>query len=329
MSLPKLLYIGHGFHRKTGSSRFLLDLLQPHFVVAVLWDDSWQAGGAPLTAEQINSHAPDLILCMQALPKRAVLRRLHCRRLFWAPMRDAISLQPAPWRRLRPSGLRLISFCREAHDYCIAAGLESHAVQFWPPPPETAPPIVDEPLRIFFWMRRGNPGWPTLKALLGDARPERIVLRTVADPGETLALPSDAERAEYRIELLPDWLEKADYLRLLGSCNTFMAPRLLEGIGLSFLDAMALGQAVIAPDRATMNEYVRHGGNGWLYDPANPQPLDFSDLAAVRAQARRDVADGHARWCASLPALIGYLSDPAENRASLVWRLQRMLLGRG
>lgn len=185
---------------------------------------------------------------------------------------------------MKPSGLRLLSFCREAHDYCTAAGLESLNVQYWPQPgPVMA--FADEPLRLFFWMRRGMPGWPTLKALLGDTRPEAIVLRTVADPGETLALPSEAERAEYRIEQVPDWLEKADYLRLLGRCNAFMAPRLLEGIGLSFLDAMALGQAVIAPDQATMNEYVRHGING-------------------------------------------YLSDPAENPASLAWRLQRMLLAR-
>ena len=328
MSLPTLLFVGHSFHQQTGSSRFFLDLLREHFAVTLIWDDSWKAGGTPLSAERLNGHACELILFWQALPKRAVMRRLHCRRLFWAPMRDGISLTPKPWRRLKPSGLRLISFCREAHDYCTAAGLESHAVQYWPTPLEAPTPITEEPLRLFFWMRRGAPGWPTLKALLGNTRPERIVLRTVADPGETLVLPSDAERAEYRIEQVPDWLEKADYLRLLGSCNAFMAPRLLEGIGLSFLDAMALGQAVIAPDRATMNEYLRHDENGWLYDPDAPQALDFSKLRQLREQVRRDVAEGHARWQAGLPALIGYLSDPAENRASLAWRLQQMLLAR-
>lgn len=327
MSLPKLLYIGHSHHRQTGSTRFLLDILAQHFAVNVIWDDSWTPGGTPLTAERINGHAPDLILFLQSLPKRAVLRRLHCRRLFWAPMRDGISLQPAPWRRLKPSGLRLISFCREAHDYCSAAGLESLAVQYWPAPPETPPAIADEPLRLFFWMRRGTPGWPTLKALLGDHRPERIVLRTVADPGETLALPTEAERAEYRIEQVPDWLDKAYYLRLLGSCNAFMAPRLLEGIGLSVLDAMALGQAVIAPDRATMNEYLRHGENGWLYNPDAPTPLDFSALRQLREQALRDVVTGHARWRASVPALISYLDDGRPNAAAWSWRLSRLLLG--
>ncbi|MBA4284316.1 MAG: hypothetical protein C0434_02135 [Xanthomonadaceae bacterium] len=327
MSLPRLLFVGHGFHQKTGSSGFLLELLREHFAVTVVWDDSWKPGGAALNAATLNAHGADLILFFQSLPKRAVLRRLRCRRLFWAPMRDGIRLAPGPWRRLRPSGLRLISFCREAHDYCTAAGFESQALQYWPTPLDDAPAIVDEPLRLFFWMRRGTPGWPTLKALLGDARPERIVLRTVADPGETLALPSAAERAEYRIEQVPDWLEKADYLRLLGSCNTFMAPRLLEGIGLSFLDAMALGQAVIAPDRATMNEYFRDGENGWLYDPDAPQPLDFSKLRAIREQARRDVAAGRARWLAGLPGLISYLDDGRPNAASWSWRLSRLLLG--
>lgn len=327
MSLPKLLFVGHSFHQQTGSSRFFIDLLQQHFAVTVVWDDGWKADGTPLSADALNAHAADLTLFWQALPKRAVLRRLRCRRLFWAPMRDGIRLTPGPWRRLKPSGLRLISFCREAHDYCTAAGLESHALQYWPAPLNAPAPITEKPLRLFFWMRRGTPGWPTLKALLGTTRPERIVLRTVADPGETLSLPSDAERAEYRIEQVPDWLEKADYLRLLGSCNAFMAPRLLEGIGLSFLDAMALGQAVIAPDRATMNEYIRHGENGWLYDPEAPQQLDFSNLRTLREQALRDVAAGHARWLASLPALISVLDDSRPNAAAWSWRLSRLLLG--
>lgn len=328
MSAPKLLFVGHSFHQQTGSSRFFIDLLREHFALTTVWDDSWQPGGTAPSAAQLNSHGADLMLFWQSLPKRAVLRRLHCRRLFWAPMRDGISLLPGPWRRLKPSGLRLISFCSEAHDYCSAAGMESHAVQYWPAPLDDPQPIADEPLSIFFWMRRGAPGWPTLKALLGDHRPARIVLRTAADPGETLVLPTDAECAEYRIERVSEWLDRPAYLRLLASCNAFMAPRLLEGIGLSVLDAMALGQAVIAPDRATMNEYIRHGDNGWLYDPDAPRPLDFTGLRAIRERARRDLTDGHARWQASLPGLIGYLSDPADNRASLLWRLQRLLLAR-
>lgn len=62
MSLPKLLYVGHSFHQQTGSSRFFLDLLQQHFAVEIIWDDSWKPGGTALTADRLNSRAADLIL---------------------------------------------------------------------------------------------------------------------------------------------------------------------------------------------------------------------------------------------------------------------------
>lgn len=325
MSRPKLLFVGHGYHLKTGSSAFFVDLLRRHFEVVTVWDGSWDGSTGPLDAPQLNGHGADLVVFFQVLPRRRVLQKLDCRRLFWVPMRDGVSLKPGPWRRLRPSGLRLVSFCAEMHRYAVGHGLASLPVEYWPPLPP-APAIADDaPLHILFWMRRGNLGWPTLKALLGETRPARIVIRASADPGETLQLPDEADCREYRIERVDRWLEKADYEALLQGCNVYVAPRLQEGIGLSFLEAMALGQAVIAPDRATMNEYLRHGGNGWLFDPERPRPLDFSQVPALRRAARADAERGRAQWLAAEPALAAWLADPAPQRPSWWWRLARWL----
>ena len=57
-----------------------------------------------------------------------------------------------------------------------------------------------------------------------------------------------------------------EYADLLGSCGLFAAPRRKEGIGLSFLDAMARGAFVLGYDSPTMNEYIRHAETGWLFN---------------------------------------------------------------
>jgi glycosyltransferase involved in cell wall biosynthesis len=322
----RLVFVGHSHHRQTSSSRFFIELLEPHFDLQIIWNEDWKPEAPRLDAGAINGLEPDVVLFWQLLPRRSVLSQIRCARLVWAPMRDGVSLKPAPWQRLRPTGMRILSFCLELHEYAITQGLHSHLVRYWPVPTAAPATIVDdEPLRLLFWVRRAELGWPTLKALLGDARPERVLLRTVADPGQQLALPDAIDQARYRVEQVPDWLEPAGYRALLARSNVFVAPRMSEGIGMSFLEAMALGQAVIAPDRATMNEYVRDGINGWLYDPAAPRPLDFSRLAELRRGALAEVSCGRKHWEAQRAGLVDWLGDPAENDSSPWWRLRRRL----
>lgn len=58
----------------------------------------------------------------------------------------------------------------------------------------------------------------------------------------------------------------------------YFAPRKYEGIGMSFLEAMASGRCVIAPDYPTMNEYIKNGETGYLYNFKRPQKIKFDDI---------------------------------------------------
>lgn len=328
---PVLLYVGHSYHRRTASTGFLLDLLREHFELSILWNESWEPGSPPLTAAVINANRADAVLFFQLLPERNVLAQLDCRRIFWAPMRDNIQHKWRRWRWLRPSGIRLVNFCRQSHEFFSRYGFESHYVQYWQPPAATAlrsRPAGNVPLRIFFWIRQKKIGWPLLKILLGEVRPEKILLRASADPGEDIDLPTPEEIASYRIELITGWLEKPRYLELFESCTVFIAPRMLEGIGQTFLEAMSRGLAVVAAGAPTMNEYLQHGVNGYLYDQRKPGPIDFSRLGEVGAQAGRDAAAGHARWIAAQAALVAFIKDSDENNTSWWWRLRRRWLRR-
>ena len=83
---------------------------------------------------------------------------------------------------------------------------------------------------------------------------------------------------------------------------------------MSFLETMSLGLCVVAVDRPTMNEYIRNGENGLLYDPANPQPLDFSEVQRLGSAARESCVRGNAAWIASGPVIREFLARPAKVR---------------
>jgi len=319
--MQRLLFVDHSYHAKTLATQFLQDLLAARFAVDVLWDESW-AGGDKVSAEALDAGSHDAIVFFQILPRVRTLKRLRCQNLTWVPMRDGLWYGSRELQRLGGGPVKVLNFCREAHDFFLSHGHRSLGVQYWPEPAPASPPRGRETPRLFFWPRRREIGWPTLKALLGDFRPEGIVLRYATDPGHELPEPDEADIREYRIEIVRGWLEHAEYHRLLTGCDVFVAPRPLEGIGQSVLEAMRHGMAVIAPDAPTMNEYVSHGRSGWLYPLSAPLPLDFRDWAARGAAARADVAQGRVRWLAEQAGIADFVATPA--RADLRWRLRRL-----
>lgn len=318
------MYAGHSHHVKTGSTKFLIDLLATRFEVTTIADESWLPGKAPLDAARINALEPDAVVFFQLILSRPELRKLACRNITWIPMHDGVRYRSTRYWRYAGAGLKALHFSATTERFFARYRYDNFAVQyFWPPlPPVDA--TAEKP-DLFFWVRRSEPGWETLKRLLGDFRPRRIVMRHAPDPGYQSPRPSEADIAAYHIELHTDWLEHAAYRALLQSCQLFMAPRLLEGIGQATNEAMSMGQCVIAPDAATMNEYVRHGETGLLYDPANPQPLDFSRWRELGAAARASAVAGRERWLAAEGALLDFIARAPARGETLIWRLARQL----
>ncbi len=316
----------HSYHAKTGSNRFLQALLEQRFEVTLLQDESWQLGAPPLLAEAIDAHDPTCVLFFQQLPGRKQLRALRCSNLTWAPMHDGIDYGGSGWKKLVVSGLKVLNFCDFGQRHFSALGFDCLPLRYYPEASEFPPARFDDSaLDIFFWTRRSALGWPVLKQLLGNQRPRRIVLRNAPDPGETPALPTAAEIAEYHIEVHSGWLAAPDYAQLLQSCNLLMAPRLMEGIGMTMLEAMARGMAVIAVDAPTMNEYLVHGQTGYLYAPDAPTPINLDQAEKVGARARQQVVAGREAWIKSVPEMLDFITRPCRRPASWRWNTRKLL----
>ena len=91
---------------------------------------------------------------------------------------------------------------------------------------------------------------------------------------------------------------QADLHALLKNARVLIVPSLWYEIGpLTILEAFACGTPVIASNLGSMAERVRHGYNGLLFRPGNPQDLARQvrwafdhpeELRAMRANARRE-----------------------------------------
>lgn len=74
---------------------------------------------------------------------------------------------------------------------------------------------------------------------------------------------------------------------LLGASDLFVLSSLWEGLGLVFLEAMAVGLPVVATSVSAVPEVVTHGKTGWLVPPKEPKSLAEALIEALDHPAER------------------------------------------
>lgn len=315
--MARIAYVDHSYHRTTRSTTFLPDLLARHgHEVQFFWDEAWQ-GGRPVAWDEVRSH--DVVIMFQSYcPPADRHFRLSHPNVIYIPMLDQFGIWQGPVFNLTAfwepfQGSKILNFSNALHCMATSFGLASHFVRYYQPLPERLP----EPrsgLHGFFWLRREEQlPWRVIRQLIGGARFDSLHLHLATDPGTPAAEPPSAEDIATHNITTSTWFEnKQDLVDVMERANVFFAPRLEEGIGQSFLEAMVRGQCVVAPNHGTMNEYIVHGVNGLLYDAGSPRPLDFSMAARLGQQARQGAVAGRLEWERSEDALVRFILAPSE-----------------
>ncbi len=120
--------------------------------------------------------------------------------------------------------------------------------------------------------------------------------------------------------------------------DVYVYPALLDGIGLTVPEALACGLPVVATDNAPMNEFVKHGENGWCIPPhefrgrsdgyywaeahctvaaikaALQQCVDVEDDLPRFRQAARTSAETQLNWTANSATMVRQFRDIADRR---------------
>jgi hypothetical protein len=320
--MATIAYIDHPFHQKTQSTHFLPELLERQgHEVRVLYHDGDKSAGADCwnkakecDAVILFQHYPDIGLrrFASAHPNVTYIPMLD---QFgqWSPERRSLGLFWEPFR-----GCKILNFSRTLHDITEADGLATRCFTYYPNADPQVAGSRAKGLRGFFWLRRDNQlPWGTIRQLLGNTVFDSFHLHIAPDPGfPDPALPDEDDIQRFNITT-SSWLpDKSQFRELLEGANVYFAPRREEGIGLSFLEAMAMGQCVVAADRPTMNEYVEHGVNGLLYNPDSPRPLDFTEAQKQGNNALQKVVAGRSAWLADNDDLVDFILTPPRASAA-------------
>jgi hypothetical protein len=193
-------------------------------------------------------------------------------RLVWLPMWDHTRKYSQGWWNALPKSLRIVAFSNAVANRAKAAGLPTLRLRYFKRPSAFENARWKDGRVLMYWNRTGMVGPRFLDKFCAALRVDRFFFRSQIDPripkGAAYTLPGRLGRTT--VEELPAFMPNAEYLRTLGEANMFIAPRLYEGVGLAFLEALAQGCAVFGFDAPTMNEYIASGEDGYLLPPFMP-----------------------------------------------------------
>lgn len=312
--MQRLLFSANSFHLNvTKSSLFFVDLLRKHFEVDVVPHKDLFSKIAPSAYDYlvIWQHAFDpRIITASRIPK-----------IMYVPMYDDMPPEPY-WSRLANQGVSVLCFSRKVKTVVDAWKARSLFVQYFTQPADRAIQ-VKLPLKVFFWPRTASIQPGTLKNWLKKWPIKHWHFHGLEH------LPRDFGREEVT---LSRWFSsRKEYLHYLAQFDVFVAPRRSEGIGLSFLESLGLGQIVVGWDDATMNEYLEHGRTGFLISSPLNSLEPPENLQAVSELAYQSACSGYRQWQSLEPNIIDFIRQspalirrhtPVYFRETLKYRLR-------
>ena len=315
----KICFVGHRFHERTGSTKFLQSILSELGEVTTLAsspDDDRMADDAIVVEYLTNRY--DLWVFLQTEYIAARLVPLGLRNAVLVPMYDGAWARPDDFFR-QFVNCRFLSFSRALHTRLQRLDQRSASFEYWPAPlPPIERPSERASWSAFFWERKplDVPNARTVAQQCRALEIKKLHIHAAPDfPAEAMSAHGYRNRDNLAgVSLTTStWFESADEFRTVSGQPLFhFAPRLYEGIGMTMLEAMARGQIVVAPDRPTANEYIGHMSSGILYDPDRPTDLpELTEPEAMElsAAARKRVERGHAAWEADRERLVSFLLD--------------------
>jgi hypothetical protein len=175
-------------------------------------------------------------------------------------------------------------------------GLSSRNLQYAPNPKDFPLVSWESGARAYFWERLPQElDERAVTALLKATGISKPTTRLLGDARFYSDNPLEKERA------VRSWQSQGSYLETLAKHNVFVAPRRFEGIGMAFLEAMAMGMCVVAENQSTANEYILSGENGILYGGGRahlfaPAPASLSELERMGKAARESIGQIHRNW---------------------------------
>lgn len=303
--MKKVLFLDIAYHSKTKSSLFLIELLKEYYIVDVYYYESRVA--VINNMDRVLDKEYDFLVCWQAMPEDYVLAQLNYKAGIFFPMYDnTIGMTDDNWIKFKD--FMIINFSKTLHNYLSEKGFYSRYIQYFPVVQDVQ--VWGEKDSIFFWQRVRQIDINLIMKICTNLNLRRIHLHKALDPGHCF-VEADSKYS-YDVEYSTWFDKKENMLNLIIQSAYYAAPRVYEGIGMSFLEAMALGRCVIAPDYPTMNEYIIDGETGLLYDFDHPSLLAMMDVRKIQKNVYEYMSEGYLKWVKNKYCIIDWMEERLE-----------------
>lgn len=177
-------------------------------------------------------------------------------------------------------------------------------------------------LRVFFWRRTPEIDIVQLAKILKSIGCSKLILKDYPDPSVKQLNDHVLQKARDIMDIeLDDWHETWEKsTRALLQYDIYIAPRVCEGIGMSFLEAMSLSLCTIAFDAPTMSEYIEDGFNGILFnsldDMSSIKRVANSNIYNIRSNQFKRLESEHLSWSNSLNSFRKFMESYSEQFAA-------------
>ena len=306
-----MIYIGHDYHLKTKSTRFLIDIFKEKYEVDEATYDMEKRQFSILECCQGKKYDV-LVLFQMPVPSTELKSKFRYKKAAYFPMYDGTGEAPDSfWADYKD--FNIVNFSSTLHNRLIKMGFSSYYIQYYPKPVDNIE--WGNKKSAFFWHRTNYITINTVAGLVRQLDLEHIHLHIAEDPGIEDVQP-DKEVSEHFHITTSQWFNaKEDMLEEIKKSSYYIAPRLYEGIGMSFLEAMAMGRCVVAANHPTMNEYICNGENGLLYDYGEQRIINPDDVRILQEKAYKNIVNGYAAWERDKHNILDWLE--AETKADI------------
>jgi len=322
----KIAFIEAIFHQQTKSSEFFKELLSKKHEIKVMLDNSYLKGDL-LNIDTINKENFDVIIFWQFIKVPTQIEKITCKNIIWIPMYDGEIVKKLKYLRnygYASLNLKIISFSSALTNIFKRNGFKNILEVKYFPKPNIDRIEKKESLNILFWQRTEIINWGIVRKLIDGNNINKLIIKNNPDVGHVFnILPTEEEFKKYKIEIINEWLDKEKYNQILKKTDIFIEPRLYEGIGMGFLDAMSCGIPVISPNEPTMNEYITHMNNGYLYNYNHPKNIDLRNINTVKENLKKYMEDNYSKWANSEEKIYGFIKqdNKSKNRLNLIYTI--------
>ena len=321
----KIAFLDHSYHKKTKSTSFLADILQKNnHEIEYIWDEAWCGGKSVVFDDIVGKY--DAFVFFQSIPTSSEPFYKTGANITFIPMLDSFGSEYSfhkkygilsNWESFY--GCKVLCFSKYLANVYLSNGIAAKHFKYYPNPDEFKTNFNIENKKGFFWPRRPDQiNWRMIKQIVEKASIDSMHVHLVEDPGVEKDVVSVEEMEKFNVTV-SNWSEdKNVYIKAVEESSMFFAPRFCEGIGMSFLEAMAMGKCVIAPNVGTMNEYITSGLNGVLYDINHdksiktiPESISF-DVCSVQEMcrnAKKSIELGYNYWLSKEKEIVEFIIE--------------------